>query len=186
MHTAPPLPPFIHSLQDSPQPPLATPDQLRDAGAVASHVPDEGLPNCWNIGAGADAKADPDDDPPLVSRREPSLPAVHGPPACTVKGTNEGLRTTVKDPWDPVEIISGLGSMAGPAAIIVAPVLLIRRTVPPAAADTELGVAVTVLPEQVTVTSTGDADAGAPPRVDPVIASAKSIGVIRRRMEAFL
>ena len=58
VHTAPPLPLFIHCAQDSPQPPLDTPDQLSDSDAAALHVPSDGLPNCWKSGA------DSDDDPP--------------------------------------------------------------------------------------------------------------------------
>ena len=64
MHTAPPLPPFIHCAHDSPQPPLATPDQLRVAGAAASHVPEAGLPNCWKIGAGIEVLVRSEDEPP--------------------------------------------------------------------------------------------------------------------------
>lgn len=67
MHTAPPLPSLIHCAHDSLQPPLATPDQLRESDAASAHVPDAGLPNCWKIGAGPDgAELDELDDPPLA------------------------------------------------------------------------------------------------------------------------
>jgi len=65
VHTAPPVPPFIHCAQDSLQPPLATPDQFRESDAASAHVPEAGLPNCWKIGAGAEeAELDEDDPPP--------------------------------------------------------------------------------------------------------------------------
>ena len=76
MHTAPPLPLFIHCAHDSPHPPLVTPDQLRDAGAAASQLPVEGLPNSWMTGAGGGASpCDPlplpkeMDSPPLVTAK---------------------------------------------------------------------------------------------------------------------
>lgn len=75
MQTAPPLPPFIHWAHDSPHPPLATPDQLSDSGAIDSQVPDVGVPNCWMIEIGVDEEAVPDDDPP---------PPVDGEDAATV------------------------------------------------------------------------------------------------------
>jgi hypothetical protein len=58
------LPPFIHCAHDSLQPPLATPDQLRDSGAAAAQEPVAGIPNCWKIGAGEDEEVEPDDAPP--------------------------------------------------------------------------------------------------------------------------
>jgi len=53
VHTAPPVPPFIHCAHDSPQPPDDDPPQFSDAGAASVQVPDAGLPNCWTIGSGA-------------------------------------------------------------------------------------------------------------------------------------
>ena len=52
MHTAPPLPLFAHCAQDWPQPPLATPAQLKTCVSAAVQVPLEGIPNCCNTGGG--------------------------------------------------------------------------------------------------------------------------------------
>jgi hypothetical protein len=100
VHTAPPLPPFIHCAHDSPHPPLPTPDQSSDSDAVASHVPVAALPNCWTIGAGVKDDSALDDEPPplpvkvsvigLALRQEPE-PAPVG-----VKVTVPGIPTTVK------------------------------------------------------------------------------------------
>lgn len=72
MHTAPPLPPFIHCAQEVPQPPLVTLAQLRDSGATASQVLDGGLPNSCTTGAGAEeVDVEPEDEsgtPPLIER----------------------------------------------------------------------------------------------------------------------
>ena len=64
VHTAPPLPPFIHCAQDSPQPPLVIPAQSRDTDATVSQDSDAGLPNCWTSGFGLDP--DREAEPPLL------------------------------------------------------------------------------------------------------------------------
>ena len=64
MQTAPPMPAFIHSAQDSLQPPLSAPPQFKPSGCTASHVRDAGLPNCWVIGAGNELVTVESEPPP--------------------------------------------------------------------------------------------------------------------------
>jgi hypothetical protein len=94
-------------------------------------------------------------------------------PPITVNGT-EPFWTTVKVPVVPkvAEIDNGSGVMRVPAAMRSPPVLLIRRTMSPGVTPTELGVAVTVPEEHVTVTSIGAADAGAEMMTEEKIAVA--------------
>jgi hypothetical protein len=115
VHTAPPLPPFIHCAHDSPHPPLPTPDQSSDSGAVASHVPVAALPNCWTIGAGVKDDSALDDEPPplpvKVSVIGGALTQGPAPAPVGVKVTVPGNPTTVK-------VLNAMSAMVPPPVFV--------------------------------------------------------------------
>lgn len=166
MHTAPPLPPFIHCAQDSPQPPLATPAQFNVPGAAASHVPDAGRPNSWTTGAGEDDEEEsavrlPPPLPPLpaFSPRDPFEKPQGPPPAPLIMIDPDAVTAMVA--LEPV--VSGVTDELvldplGRVRLSPTPELFVKVKLSPAVRVTIGAESAKVLPpEHVTVMVEGDA-----------------------------
>lgn len=184
VHTAPPLPPFIHCAHDSLQPPLETPDQLSDTGAAASQVSEAGLPNCCISGTGADESFD--DVPLLPPAVKLTAPVVQSPPV--------GLNTS----WPPlplvtVKVFEALFAINVPLPVAVVvptvndpPDALLTVMTSPIPAENELGDADRGPAVQLTVTVTGAAVAGEASAMGVASATATRSVVTDRRMRSFL
>lgn len=101
------MPPFIHWAQLTPQPPEATPAQLRSSLAAASHVPEAGRPNSCTTGAGADPA--PDDAPPPPD--EPKVRVSVSPPAGGVHPEGLNLMEPPENPASTVHVKDPPGGM---------------------------------------------------------------------------